>query len=415
METAMKTSLKVMSRIVLIGTLGFTAACSDDDVRDFPTQISMVESLTNGDTDVHSMDVYIDGKAIHLLSGESRPAIDTMSLHYRRSLDGGITWSESVRVDEGSRPPHKPHRGNDVQIAALDDQIVASWTTSGNGFMGSGPLTTVISTDGGLNWHSGPNPADDGTTTGHGFADIVADQQGFHMVWLDSRNEMQGLRYARSDDGGATWSRNATLDAETCECCWNTLISGPGETLYTLYRGKDPRDMMLALAGGAGRWRQLGQVGAFDWRIEACPHAGGGLALLPRDDGLQLHAVVWTGKDDSVGVSHVVSDDGGQSWSKPQQLGDANAAHPDIAATSDGKIAVVWDGLVGKEPASAVLATISGDGGDPWSPVWRLSAPGAKASHPRIIASGGKFKVFWSQAADNQQQSLVTRDIDSVL
>src|SRR5690606_32682217 len=149
----------------------------------------------------------------------------------------------------GQAPPFSPHRGMDPRIAASRDRLVAVWTTAGTDAWGSGPLASAFSRDGGRTWEVGPNPSDSGLTTGHGFHDLAADAEGtFHLVWLDSRDGRQGLRYSRSRDGGRTWEANRTLATDTCQCCRNTLATGPGGEVGVLYRYGDPRDMRFRLS-----------------------------------------------------------------------------------------------------------------------------------------------------------------------
>lgn len=122
-----------------------------------------------------------------------------------------------------------------------------------------------------------------------------------------------------------------------------------------------------------------------------------------------MHAAVWTGKDGALGVYHTRSKDGDATWSDPKQLGDATASHPDIAASSDGKIAIVWDGHADNAQSPSILAAVSNDGGLNWSAISRLSAPGVRATHPRIVAAHGRFKVFWTEGKERYR--LMTRDM----
>lgn len=129
---------------------------------------------------------------------------------YRGSEDGGEKWSEPVCVDKGMPPPDKASRGMDAQIAGASDRLVAVWETKGTDAWGGGPMATAISSDGGKTWKPGPNPADDGATSGHRFIDVAADEDGaFHLVWLDGRAGKQGLQYARSGDGPLQFERVA--------------------------------------------------------------------------------------------------------------------------------------------------------------------------------------------------------------
>ncbi|MHA3771529.1 sialidase family protein [Verrucomicrobiota bacterium sgz303538] len=352
-------------------------------------------------TGVQSLDVYAEGGHLHLLLGEYRHETgETPCLYHRHSEDGGITWSEPVRVDTGLSPAQSPHRGMDAQIAASGDHILAAWMTKGTGLFDSGPMVLVRSDDGGKTWQPAANPADDGSTGGHGFIDIAADAAGtFHATWLDSRDGKQGLRYARSTDGGVTWSANVTAKAETCECCWNTFAVGPQGLVTILFRDKDPRDMRAAVSQDGGKqWKIGAQLGNFGWQFEGCPHVGGGIAITGTQAQPQLHAVVWTGKADQVGLYYTASADFGNSWSTPKSLGGSEGSHPNLAANSAGSLAAVWDA---RGEQAGIWSSTSRDKGATWSQPVRLSQAGADATHPRVLPAGNGFRVFWTEERAN--------------
>jgi Neuraminidase (sialidase) len=318
-------------------------------------------------------------------------------LQHLRSTDGGATWSKPVRVDAGTTAPHIPHRGMDAQIAASGAKLVAIWNTPGTGFMGRGPMATAISTDGGATWEPGPNPADDDSSGDHSFVDCAADTAGaFHLVWLDARgtNKSKGLRYASSKDGGQSWSKNATLKADTCECCWNTLAVGTDGSVHALFRDKNPRDMAVISSTDRGvHWSDPAKVGRFNWDFQGCPHVGGGLIAR----GSALHALVWTGATGHSGAYHLSSPDRGQSWSAPQRLGDADARRGDLASTGAQSLAAVWDRVSDGE--STVFASTSANDGQTWTEPKQLSAKGVNAAYPRVVAVAGGYRVFWTESA----------------
>jgi len=347
---------------------------------------------------VESLDVIADGATLHLLVANYPATNQPPVLLHTRSMDAGANWSPPVRVDAGATPPKSPHRGMDAQLAARGSQVIALWGTAGTGLFGSGPLATALSADGGATWRPGPNPADDGLTTGHGFVDIAADSAGtFHLVWLDSRDGKQGLRYANSKDGGKTWSRNTTLKAETCECCWNTLAVGADGSLHALFRDKIPRDMaVISSADRGAHWGDPAKVGRFNWDFAGCPHVGGGLAVR----GSSLHALIWTGATGHGGAYHLSSPDQGQSWSAPQRLGDADARRGDLASAGAQSLAAVWDRVADGE--STVHAVRSADGGKTWSEPKQLSPQGVTAAYPRVVAVAGGYRVFWTESTPGQ-------------
>jgi hypothetical protein len=385
---------------------------------------------------VVSLDVYADGAKLHLLTAERVTAGRPPEMRYQRSDDGGATWNAPVPVGAGQPTPDPAHRGLDAQIAASGDKLVAIWTTGAETRFGRGPLATAISDDGGKTWHAGPNPADDGLATDHAFAEIAADDAGnLHAVWLDGRargvdaikasaspdskasgrgrgagsgaggaptSAGKGLRYARSIDGGRTWSANVTLDAQCCECCWNSLLALPGGVVHVLYRDRDPRDMSLISSSDGGKtWGKPSPVGAFNWAFDGCPHVGGALAATGADRK-SLVATVWTAKGaDALGVFAVALNDStdSNSPSTPMQLGGPQSSRPDITTDAQGTVVATWDAYVedADHPGNRAFAAKSLDGGKTWSKPIALSAAGASATYPRVVSTGTGFRAFWTE------------------
>lgn len=335
---------------------------------------------------VVGLDLYAQGPIVDALVAEKTPT--GAELRHQRSRDGGRTWSEAHRIEAEVKAPR---RGDEPQIAAVGERLLAVWTRPGGNRFGKGPFGTALSADGGVTWTPGPNPADDGRDDGHAFADLAADEAGtLFLAWLDSRDGGQGLRAAVSHDSGRTWAKNASADARTCECCRNRVTAAGKGQAYVLYRDRDPRDMALAVTGNGGReWTRRAFVGAFGWEFQGCPEVGGGLAAEPARG--RLHAVVWTGEESRQGVYALASPDDGRSWSAPVALGARAARNPDLAR-SGAALTAVW------EERGAVHAARSQDEGRTWSSPERLTPGDVRAVHPLVVAIGeGQFLAAWTE------------------
>jgi hypothetical protein len=179
--------------------------------------------------------------------------------------------------------------------------------------------------------------------------------------------------------------------------CWNSLLS-TGSGIYGLYRDKSPRDMVLANSPDSGKnWNRVATVGAFNWQIDACPEAGGALVVAPEN---ALHAIVWTGREDAIGLYHLVSADQGRNWVAPQRVGGEMARHAGMAVGRNGVIATVWDEWIKGE--WTIMVSVSSENGPSGSAPRRLSDSRSQATHPRVVATQRGFRVLWTEQEKDQ-------------
>ncbi|ACD84295.1 sialidase family protein [Candidatus Methylacidiphilum infernorum] len=348
-------------------------------------------------TGTTGLDVYRDGKSIHLLLEEELSG-QLPRLLYCRSADGGRSFSLPVYLPTNFTPV-AGHRGADPQIAALGKKITIAWTGHGSGYMGRGKIGIAYSLDGGKSWFSGKNPADDNDSNGgHGFLDLCFDPGGrCHLVWLDERDGRVGLRAAFSDDGGKRWSANRTIDPETCTCCPNTILN-VGSTLFVLYRMAHPRDTGLAVSFDRGEgWRRVGPLGDFHWEFLGCPHWGAGMAALSSGQKVILCAAVQTGKPERSGLYFLKSTDLGWNWSAPLVLAGPRGRFVDLAAAGQ-TLCAAWEDS--GPSSSRVVASLSVDGGNSWSPPKAVSKDGTWATHPRVVGTEDGFLLLWTESRD---------------
>lgn len=348
--------------------------------------------------DIQGMDVYYAESTLHAVLVGKQNANAEIGVAYLFSHDHGVTWAKPVMVNDKRDGKLISRRGNDAQVAAAGGRIVVAFNHSGE-LPNAGPMVIAYSSNGGESWGRGENPAVGDITHNQSYLDLAADKAGnFHLIWLDDREETgntQGLRYARSTDGGRHWRGDITLDPSTCTCCWNRLAVLPDQGVAALYRDDEPHDMRLARVSADGKSsRSLGAVGAFDWRFTGCPHCGGGIASAPGKRA-PLHSVVWNGKENAEGLFYLRSDDLGEHWSTPVRIGDGRSRESDIAVLGNGLVGVVFVGPAGKGEGLQFIS--SADDGKSWSPPRLLSAAGAVADHPRILSTQAGFRVFWTE------------------
>ncbi len=351
--------------------------------------------------DTAHFDVYAEGDTIHLLTGHGKKGGPSILLFHRASKDGGATWSKPVRVNAGSERLSAHHPGENPSIAGSGNRLVVAWTAPRPNARRGGLIQTAASDDGGATWKNGPSPFSDaaGSQTfmrmvaASGSAGSVgnAASRTLHMVWLDSREGRQGLRYARSPDLGGTWGRDTALVPRTCDCCWNSIATRADGEVSVLFRGGEPRDMMHMASNDGAKWNTPASIGGFDWRINGCPHVGGALAL--RDKA--MHALVWTGKDGAQGLYHAALGAGDAAWSKPARLGSDDAKNADLTVTADGTLIAAWDESGAR---NSPLRMARSTDGRQWSAPETIPAK-AEATHPRVVATSKGATLLWLEGS----------------
>ena len=83
---------------------------------------------------VVSLDIYRDGALLHLLTLEADAKRDVRQLVYRQSGDHGKTWTNPVTINRDPTSIYPMTRGNDAQIAASGQRVLAAWTAKGGGW-----------------------------------------------------------------------------------------------------------------------------------------------------------------------------------------------------------------------------------------------------------------------------------------
>jgi len=360
-------------------------------------------ALANGTL---SLDIIKHQGNLHMLTGTHHDG--EKALWYQSSVNQGESWSSPVNINSSQHIEVNLTRGNDARLAVQGDNIVAIWPSRVEGAPhNAGPMKATRSSDGGKSWQTSPIPAD-WEKGPHAFYAMDANSDSINVVWLDSRKGRsevkgsQGMRFSQSKDGGQSWSINKSLDDITCACCWNTARFDSKNNFYVLYRDKQPTDMAIGKLSQNQQWQRLSSVGAFNWDFPGCPHIGGGLAF-QENKGL-MHSVVGSGHMEHLGVHYLRSDDNGKTWADPIQLGDESAVHSDVAASEKGRVIAVWD--MRTEDGLSIFYAESKDSGLTWSENKRLSKPGMRATHPRIISNESGFLTLWTESATGQTQAL---------
>jgi hypothetical protein len=203
-------------------------------------------------------------------------------VYHCRSADGGAfaAAKAAFRVPNMSLGMRRGPR-----VAAAKNAIVVSAIGGAQGKGRDGDLMAWRSTDNGASWQGPSRVNDVPASAREGLHAMTAGTDGaIWCVWLDLRIKGTQLYAARSDDGGASWSKNMLVyrspGGSICECC-HPSIATQGEQVHVLFRNSiaGNRDMYLVTSLDGQHFAPARQLGTEHWELNACPMDGGMLAV----------------------------------------------------------------------------------------------------------------------------------------
>ena len=307
-----------------------------------------------------------------------------------------LARAEAVVADGESRPQLR---------VARDGTLLLVWTLEVPEKRFAGQIRFARSSDGGKTWTDPITLNDDGRVTSHRFPALTTNGFGQVVVaWLDARDrDVAGgkeggyagvsIYVAESSNNGLHFDDNKRLAEHTCECCRTALTWGRGgavafwRTLFDV----NTRDFALAEV----RTRRVSRAVVDDWKVDACPHHGGGVAA---DADGRLHFVWFTNGAQRQGLFY--ANRLGDATSAPLPLGrlEAQPGHADVAAAGR-RVLVVWREFDGER--YSIHALRSDNGGASFLPPQRLADTAGAADYPVPLVDADRMLVVWRTANED--------------
>jgi hypothetical protein len=265
------------------------------------------------------------------------------------------------------------------------------------------------SLDGGRSFEP-PLRVNDDRPVAHSFEGVTVAPDGTVLVaWIDARDGARPSTYlARVTERGARVESVARLeDGETCVCCRVAVAAGPAGAVAVAWRRVFPgdvRDMVATLSADGGRTAPpAARIHADHWRISACPHRGGSIAVDARG---RLHAAWYTeGAHGRPAVMAAVAADG-RRFGAARRLPTSAGWIPDqvrLAVHPAGHGVVVWEESTAVR--RRVMLQAIDDGGRPQGAPRALSQA-IKAYAPDVAVAGDGLVVAW-----HEEQFPVTKTV----
>ncbi len=201
------------------------------------------------------------------------------------------------------------------------------------------------------------------------------------------------LRFARSTDGGRTFTTSPVLDSNSCICCRTSVAGGPDGTAYLMWRHVFPvneRDVVVAVAPSSGPISAPVRVHDDHWKLDGCPDLGPDIGV--GSDG-KIHVAWYTAAPGLQGLHYARSSDGGRTFGRPVPLltGPAIPGSQVKLAVENDVPWLVWEEV---RPSETRLRLAHVSGADS---VEVVKDPIGTGISPAIATGHGRIAVAWSE------------------
>jgi hypothetical protein len=352
------------------------------------------------------------------------------------STDGGASFGPPVRLNdvEGDARASSEQA---ARVAIGSGAIHVAWPSKRDGHS---VIRYASSTDGGRSFSPAVSIAGETLTGARGWQSLSLLFDGtVHLVWLDGRNAVttkpgsnpagKASAHHAHASGGSTSSMGSAprqdvvhallqkdggpsespVAANVCFCCKTAVVTS-GENVYAAWRHIYPGSIRdIAFARSSDRGRTFGEpmrLSEDNWRIEACPDDGPAMAA---DEHGGVH-IAWPtlvpGDTPRKGIFYSALKDGKPFTPRLRvDSGEADPAHPQIAADVHGSAVIVWDER--REGGRRIaLRHVSGETVD------RLEFfDGPGVSYPAVAAADRQWIVVWTAQQGNSQSVIEGRRI----
>jgi BNR repeat-like domain len=335
---------------------------------------------TAGGSNEPVIDISSNGH-IHIVWSDDTPG--NAEIHYKRSTDGGTTWSAARRLTWTSGQSYGPataiDSGNAIHVVWRDD-------TPGNA-----EIYYKRSTDEGITWSADQRLT---LTSGLSSAPTIAidTSSTIHVVWEDSTLGQAEIYYRRSADGGKTWSALKRLTWTSGSSEYPAIATESDNHIHVVWYDYTPGAPEIYYKRSTDGGRIWGVAQRLTWN--SLFSSGPAIAI---DSSKTVH-VVW--HDYRVGAPEIYykrSTDGGTTWSADHRLTwlSGDSYESGIAIDLSSTIHVVWqDNMPGN---FEIYYKRSTDGGTSWSSAQRLTWNAGQSQVPAVaIGPGNTIHVVWS-------------------
>jgi hypothetical protein len=263
---------------------------------------------------------------LHLVWDDDTPG--NFEIFYKKSTDGGATWSSSKRLTSTSGSSANP-----AIVVGSSDKLHVVWEDSTPGNL---EIFYKKSTDGGATWSTSKRLT---STSGSSRnpAIVVGSSGNLHLVWDDDTTGNSEIYYKKSTDGGATWSTDKRLTFTSGFSYFPDIAIDSTNHIHVVWEDSTP--------GNPEIYYRRSTDGGATWSTDKRLTWTSGESASPAisiDLSGNLH-VVWGDKTPGE-IYYKKSTDGGATWTTVQRLTSTSGSSTTAAIASDpsGNLHVIW-------------------------------------------------------------------------
>jgi hypothetical protein len=314
-------------------------------------------------------------------------------IYYKRSTDGGSTWTANKRLTWDSRWASFPTIAVDTS-----GSLHVFWNTGDTAYA---QIYYKRSTDGGNSWTGNRRLS---WTQGNESPEIAVDSSGnLHLVWYSPLGTYLETFYRKSTDGGSTWTPSKKITFTFGQVSGFPVIAAdPSGNIHVVWN----EDVWV------GDWRvyhKKSSDGGATWSTSKKVSWLAGVSRYPRiavDSYGNVYVVYYYGpieyEDTDYEIYYRKSTDAGVTWMPGKRLtwNSVLSQNPIIAVDSTNNLHLVWE--QGQYWSAELYYRSSSDGGNTWSTGKKITNTSPASLHPRMaVDSSGNLHLVWNEGAWN--------------
>lgn len=321
---------------------------------------------------------------------------------FSRSLDGGATFSAPISLSNPKSIPTGPRIAVDAH-----NGINVVWTDSPSVNL---DVFFARSTDGGATFSSPVNVSHSSASNAPGSPQLAADSAGdIFVVWED--DGVLGILFSRSVDGGTTFSAPIMVSTNTTGSFLPELAVGSTGNVYLVWEDDTSSNAGISFSRSLDQGQTFAAPKTLSGGNNNCTNP-----QINSDLAGNLN-VVW--ENDSPGNFEVFfsrSTDSGLNFSAPLNVSNRSgfSTAPLVAAEPAGGIDVIWLDTTPPATNTDVFFSRSADGGTTFSPSANLSNSTFFSNNPALAVDfAGNINVVWQNSASGPNDIFFARSSDS--